>query len=69
MLKNTFPVAPPFGALATLALVRFTCCMISSARHVADRPPAGFCSVSVGALLMILVAERGRLFQPHNPPV
>ena len=30
---------------------------------------AGFCSVSVAALLMILTAERGRLFQPHNPPV
>jgi len=30
---------------------------------------AGFCSVSVAALLMILLAERGRLFQPHNPPV
>jgi hypothetical protein len=30
---------------------------------------AGFCSVSVAALLMILIAERGRLFQPHNPPV
>lgn len=30
---------------------------------------AGFCSVSVAALLMILIAERGKLFQPHNPPV
>jgi DHA1 family bicyclomycin/chloramphenicol resistance-like MFS transporter len=30
---------------------------------------AGFCSVSVAALLMILIAERGRMFQPHNPPV
>jgi DHA1 family bicyclomycin/chloramphenicol resistance-like MFS transporter len=30
---------------------------------------AGFCSVSVAALLMILVAERGKMFQPHNPPV
>lgn len=30
---------------------------------------AGFCAVSVAALLMILIAERGRLFQPHNPPV
>ncbi|UVK41636.1 multidrug effflux MFS transporter [Mesorhizobium sp. AR10] len=30
---------------------------------------AGFCSVSVAALLMIFIAERGKLFQPHNPPV
>ena len=30
---------------------------------------AGFCSVSVAALLMILIAERGKMFQPHNPPV
>ena len=30
---------------------------------------AGFCSVSVAALLMIFIAERGKMFQPHNPPV
>ncbi len=30
---------------------------------------AGFCIVSLGALAMVLIAERGRLFQPHNPPV
>jgi DHA1 family bicyclomycin/chloramphenicol resistance-like MFS transporter len=30
---------------------------------------AGFCGVSVAALLMILIAERGRMFQPHNLPV
>jgi len=30
---------------------------------------AGFCSVSVAALLMILIAERGKMFQPHNPPI
>ncbi|MGP2492094.1 multidrug effflux MFS transporter [Mesorhizobium sp. PUT5] len=30
---------------------------------------AGFCLVSVGALAAVLVAERGRMFEPHNPPV
>jgi DHA1 family bicyclomycin/chloramphenicol resistance-like MFS transporter len=30
---------------------------------------AGFCIVSLAALVMVLIAERGRLFQPHNPPV
>jgi DHA1 family bicyclomycin/chloramphenicol resistance-like MFS transporter len=30
---------------------------------------AGFCLVSMAALSVILIAERGRLFQPHNPPV
>ena len=30
---------------------------------------AGFCSVSVAALLMIFIAERGKMFQPQNPPV
>jgi DHA1 family bicyclomycin/chloramphenicol resistance-like MFS transporter len=30
---------------------------------------AGFCGVSIVALLMVLFAERGKLFQPHNPPV
>jgi DHA1 family bicyclomycin/chloramphenicol resistance-like MFS transporter len=30
---------------------------------------AGFCIVSLGALATVLIAERGRLFQPHNPPV
>lgn len=30
---------------------------------------AGFCSVSVAALLMILFAERGKMFQPQNAPV
>ena len=30
---------------------------------------AGFCLVSLGALAAVLVAERGRMFQPHNPPV
>jgi DHA1 family bicyclomycin/chloramphenicol resistance-like MFS transporter len=30
---------------------------------------AGFCIVSLAALAVILVAERGRLFTPHNPPV
>jgi DHA1 family bicyclomycin/chloramphenicol resistance-like MFS transporter len=30
---------------------------------------AGFCIVSLAALAMVLIAERGRLFQPHNPPV
>jgi DHA1 family bicyclomycin/chloramphenicol resistance-like MFS transporter len=30
---------------------------------------AGFCLVSMAALAVILIAERGRLFQPHNLPV
>lgn len=30
---------------------------------------AGFCGVSIMALLMVLIAERGKLFQPHNPAV
>jgi DHA1 family bicyclomycin/chloramphenicol resistance-like MFS transporter len=30
---------------------------------------AGFCVVSFIALGLVLIAERGRLFQPHNPPV
>jgi DHA1 family bicyclomycin/chloramphenicol resistance-like MFS transporter len=30
---------------------------------------AGFCIVSLAALAMVLIAERGRLFQPHNPPM
>lgn len=30
---------------------------------------ASFCLVSLGALGAVLVAERGRMFQPHNPPV
>jgi DHA1 family bicyclomycin/chloramphenicol resistance-like MFS transporter len=30
---------------------------------------AGFCAVSLGALITVLIAERGRMFQPHNPPV
>lgn len=30
---------------------------------------AGFCAVSVIAFLLVMVAERGKLFQPHNPPV
>ncbi|MEP6566775.1 MAG: multidrug effflux MFS transporter [Mesorhizobium sp.] len=30
---------------------------------------AGFCSVSVAALLMIFIAERGKMFQPQNKPV
>ncbi|WP_292400907.1 multidrug effflux MFS transporter [Mesorhizobium sp.] len=30
---------------------------------------AGFCSVSLGALVMVLIAERGKFFQPQNPPV
>ena len=29
---------------------------------------AGFCAVSVTALVFVLIAERGRLFQPHNQP-
>jgi DHA1 family bicyclomycin/chloramphenicol resistance-like MFS transporter len=29
----------------------------------------GFCVVSFIALGLVLIAERGRLFQPHNPPV
>ncbi|TIS83087.1 MAG: multidrug effflux MFS transporter, partial [Mesorhizobium sp.] len=33
------------------------------------RLAAGFCSVSVAALLMILIAERGKMFQPQNAPV
>jgi len=30
---------------------------------------AGFCLVSAGALIAILVAENGKLFSQHNPPV
>lgn len=30
---------------------------------------AGFCGVSIIALLMVFIAERGKLFQPHNPAV
>lgn len=30
---------------------------------------AGFCAVSLVALALVLIAERGRLFQPQNPPV
>jgi DHA1 family bicyclomycin/chloramphenicol resistance-like MFS transporter len=30
---------------------------------------AGFCSVSVAALVMIFIAERGKMFQPQNAPV
>ncbi len=30
---------------------------------------AGFCIVSILAFLMVVIAERGKLFQPHNPPV
>jgi DHA1 family bicyclomycin/chloramphenicol resistance-like MFS transporter len=30
---------------------------------------AGFCGVSIVAFAMVLVAERGKLFQPHNPAV
>jgi DHA1 family bicyclomycin/chloramphenicol resistance-like MFS transporter len=30
---------------------------------------AGFCLVSIAALGAIVFAERGKLFQPHNPPV
>jgi DHA1 family bicyclomycin/chloramphenicol resistance-like MFS transporter len=30
---------------------------------------AGFCVVSFVALGLVLIAERGRLFQPHNPPL
>jgi DHA1 family bicyclomycin/chloramphenicol resistance-like MFS transporter len=30
---------------------------------------AGFCGVSIVALLMVIIAERGRLFLPHNAPV
>jgi DHA1 family bicyclomycin/chloramphenicol resistance-like MFS transporter len=29
----------------------------------------GFCLVSLAAVAAVLVAERGKLFQPHNPPV
>ena len=44
MLKKTLPVAPPFGALPTLLLVRPTCWMISSARQ--DERPIGACTGS-----------------------
>lgn len=30
---------------------------------------AGFCIVSILAFAMVFIAERGKLFQPHNPPV
>jgi hypothetical protein len=41
MLKNTFPVAPPFAAVPTLARVTFTCSTISWAGQFAARlPPA-----------------------------
>ena len=30
---------------------------------------ASFCLVTAAALAAVLVAERGRLFQAHNPPV
>jgi len=30
---------------------------------------ASFCLVTIAALAAVLVAERGRLFRPHNPPV
>lgn len=30
---------------------------------------AGFCGVSIVAFLMVVIAERGKLFQPHNPAV
>lgn len=30
---------------------------------------AGFCGVSIVAFLMVVLAERGKLFQPHNPAV
>ncbi len=34
------------------------------------RPLAiGFCGISLAALAAVFVAERGRMFQPHNPPV
>ena len=39
MLKNTFPVAPPLGAVSRLARVRRTCSTISSARQFAARLP------------------------------
>lgn len=30
---------------------------------------AGFCGVSIVAFLMVVIAERGKLFQPHNPAI
>jgi DHA1 family bicyclomycin/chloramphenicol resistance-like MFS transporter len=30
---------------------------------------AGFCIVSIVAFIMVVIAERGKMFQPHNPPV
>ena len=30
---------------------------------------AGFCCVSIVAFAMVAIAERGKLFQPHNPAV
>jgi DHA1 family bicyclomycin/chloramphenicol resistance-like MFS transporter len=30
---------------------------------------AGFCGVSIVAFVMVIIAERGKLFQPHNPAV
>jgi len=30
---------------------------------------AGFCGVSVLALVLVLIAERGRLFQAHEKPI
>jgi DHA1 family bicyclomycin/chloramphenicol resistance-like MFS transporter len=30
---------------------------------------AGFCGVSIVAFLMVVIAERGKMFQPHNPAV
>jgi DHA1 family bicyclomycin/chloramphenicol resistance-like MFS transporter len=33
------------------------------------RVGTGFHCVSLGALVMVLIAERGKFFQPQNPPV
>ena len=30
---------------------------------------AGFCSVSALALMFVLIAEKGKLFQPHEKPI
>ena len=38
-------------------------------RHGRRRLPIGFLSVSVIGLMFVLVAEKGRLFSPHNPSV
>ena len=29
---------------------------------------AGFCGVSIAALVFVLIAEKGKLFQAHNAP-